>query len=136
MKEDEIDKIVDFLTEKLYSHQYFIGRKEAREDLGIKTVTDADPELANLMSNLFEEYKKEMELDVLWNPEGELGANAVANNKKYKVAIIESAMISNFYELSVEYKKQTVNMVQQTPQGPVQIPQEQVGFRITGQGWK
>ena len=34
MKEDEIEKIVEFLTEKLYSHQYFIGRKEAKDDLG------------------------------------------------------------------------------------------------------
>jgi hypothetical protein len=34
MKEDEIEKIIEFLTEKLYSHQYYIGRKEAKEDLG------------------------------------------------------------------------------------------------------
>ena len=55
MKDDEIEKIVDALTEKLYSHQYFIGRKEAKEDLGIKTVEFADKELADLMSELYEE---------------------------------------------------------------------------------
>ena len=136
MKEDEVDKVVDFLTEKLYSHQYFIGRKEAKEEIGIKTVTDADEALAKTMSDLFEEYKKDMELDALWNPDNELGQNAVQNNKSYKVAIVDSAEISNQYEILVEYKKQTINAIQQTPQGPIQIPQEQVGFRIVGQGWK
>ena len=33
LREEEIKKIVDYFTEKLYSHQYFIGRKEAKEDL-------------------------------------------------------------------------------------------------------
>lgn len=136
MKEDEINKVVDFLTEKLYSHQYFIGRKEAKEEIGIKTVIDADDALANTMSELFEEYKKEMELDVLWSPEKELGQNAVQNNKNYKVAIIESSESSNQCEISIEYKKQQVNIVQQTPQGPINIPQEQIGVKVVGQGWK
>src|SRR3989344_5806224 len=34
IKEEQIEKIVEFFTEKLYSHQYFIGRKEAKEELG------------------------------------------------------------------------------------------------------
>src|SRR3989338_3599148 len=45
LKEDEIEKIVEYFTEKLYSHQYFIGRREAREELGVKTVVDAPPPL-------------------------------------------------------------------------------------------
>src|SRR3990167_1168159 len=62
MKEDETDKIVDYFTEKLYSHQYFVGRKEAKEDLGVKSVVFADQNLSNVMTELYEEYKKEMEL--------------------------------------------------------------------------
>jgi len=58
------------------------------------------------------------------------------NKKDYKIAFIESSQLSNYFELSVEYKKQQVNMVQQTPQGPIQLPQEQVVWRIIGQGWK
>src|SRR3989338_6799123 len=46
MKEDDINKVVDYFTEKLYSHQYFIGRKEAKEDLGVKTVIFADMALS------------------------------------------------------------------------------------------
>lgn len=136
MKEEEIEKLVDYFTEKLYSHQYFIGRKEAKEDLGLKTVINADNNLSKAMTDLYEEYTKEMELGKIWNPENELGLNTVQNKKDYKIAFIESAQLSNYFELTVEYKKQQVNTIQQTPQGPIQIPQEQVAWRIIGQGWK
>jgi len=136
MEDKEINEIVDYLTEKLYSHQYFIGRKEAKEDLGFKTITYADKDLADLMTQLYEEYKQEMQLDVLWNPENELGEDKSINKKEYKIAFVECSDLSNHFMLSIEYKKQQVNMVQQTPQGPIQVPQEQVVFRIIGQGWK
>lgn len=136
MKEDEIEKIVDYFTEKLYSHQYFIGRKEAKEDLGLKTVVNADDILSKAMTDIYEEYNKELDFGKMWNPENELGLNAMQNKKDYKIAFIESSQLSNYYEISVEYRKQQVNIVQQTPQGPMQIPQEQVGFKIIGQGWR
>jgi len=140
MKEDEVDKIVDYFTEKLYSHQYFIGRKEAKEDLGLKTVQYADNALSKVLSktmtDLCEEYNKDLDFGKMWNPENELGANAMQNRKDYKIAHIESRQLSNYYDISVEYKKQQVNIVQQTPQGPIQIPQEQVGWRVIAQGWK
>ncbi|MBI2623492.1 MAG: hypothetical protein HYW65_02860 [Candidatus Liptonbacteria bacterium] len=136
MKDDEVEKIVDYFTEKLYSHQYFIGRKEAKEDLGLKSVAYADNSLAKAMTELFEEYRKDMDLETLWNPENELGVNAMQNRKQYKIAFIESAQESRHFELSIEYRKQQVNMVQQTPQGPIQVPQEQVGWRIMEQGWR
>ena len=136
MKEEEIEKIVDYFTEKLYSHQYFIGRREAKEDLGLKTVVYADEILAKVMTELYEEYAKEMELEKIWNPENELGINVAQTKKDYKIAFIESVQLSNYFELSLEYRRQQVNIIQQTPQGPIQIPQEQVAWRVVGQGWK
>ena len=136
MKEEEINRVVDDFTEKLYSHQYFVGRKEAKEDLGVKSVVFADQNLSGTMTELFEEYKIEMELGKIWNPENELGANAVQNKKDYKIAYIESSQLQNHFEISIEYKKQQINTVQQTPQGPIQIPQEQVAWRIVSQGWR
>ena len=136
IREEEIEKLVDYFTEKLYSHQYFIGRKEAKEDLGLKTVVDADELLSKAMTNLYEEYDSELDFGKMWNPENELGTNAMQNKKDYKIAYIESQQLSNYYDISVEYRKQQVNIVQQTPQGPVQVPQEQVGFKIIGQGWR
>ena len=135
MKDDEIQKIVDYFTEKLYSHQYFIGRKEAKEDLGLKNVVEANDSLAKAMTELYEEYKKEMELGKIWNPEMELGNNFQIK-KDYKIAFIETRDLSNHFELSVDFKKGQVNAVQQTPQGPIQVPQEQVMWKVIGQGWK
>jgi hypothetical protein len=136
MKDDEIDKIVDYFTEKLYSHQYLIGRKEARDDLNLKNIIFANKELSESMTQLYEEYKKEMDLGKQWIPENELGLNSVQNTKGYKIAYIESEDKASYFGISIEYKKQQVNVMQQTPQGPIQIPQEQVGWRITDQGWK
>jgi len=136
IREEEIDKIVDYFTEKLYSHQYFIGRKEAKEDLGLKNVVYADEALAKTMTELYEEYAKEMELGKIWNPENELGINVSQARKDYKIAFIESSQLSNFFELSLEYRRQQINTVQQTPQGSIQVPQEQVVWRVVGQGWK
>lgn len=136
LQEKRIGKIVDYFTEKLYSHQYLIGRKEAKEDLGLKTVQYASSVLSKAMTDVYGEYKREMELGTLWNPENELGLNTMQNKKDYKIAFIESRQLSSYFELSVEYRKQQINMVQQTPQGPIQIPQEQVTWRILGQGWK
>ena len=104
--------------------------------MGLKTVVDANDILSKAMTDLYEEYNKELNFGKMWNPENELGANAMQNKKDYKIAYIESRQLSNYYDISVEYRKQQVNMVQQTPQGPIQVPQEQVGFKIIGQGWK
>lgn len=135
-EEVEIEKIVDYFTEKLYSHQYFIGRKEAKEDLGLKTVVDASDALAKTMTDLYDEYNKELDFGKIWNPENELGVNAMQNRKDYKIAYIESLQLSHYYDISVEYRKQQINMIQQSPQGPIQVPREQVGWKIISQGWK
>ena len=133
MKEDEVEKIIEFLTEKLYSHQYYIGRKEAKEDLGIKSVVFADKELSDLMTEIYEEYNKEMRMTEMWNPEMEF---AKGQNQNYKIAFVESAEISNKFEINMEFKKVQQNVQQQTPQGIINIPQEQIVWRMIGQGWK
>lgn len=136
MTDEEIDKLVDYFTEKLYSHQYYIGRKEAKNDLGVKTVQFAEKDLSDLMTELYEEYKKELKPDQVWNPEVEIGQNQSYNKKSYKLAFIESADLSNTFNFTVEFKKAQSAQTQQTPQGPVQVPQEQVVWRVIEQGWE
>ncbi len=104
--------------------------------MGVKAVVDADAELAKTMTELYEEYVKEMELGKVWNPEIEIGENAMQNRKDYRIASMESADLSNNFELSIDFKKGQVNVPQQTPQGLIQVPQEQVMWKIIGQGWK
>lgn len=135
MKEEEIEKIVETFTEKLYSHTYFIGRKEAKEELGLKSVVYADDTLSKLMTQLYEEYSKEIELGKQWNPEDELGNNS-SIKKDFKVAFVESITSSSHFGITLEFRRQQIMMQQQTPQGMMQIPQDQVGFRILTQGWK
>lgn len=135
IKEDEIEKVIEFLTEKLYSHQYYIGRKEAREDLGIKTVINAEKELADLMTEIYEEYEKEMSARKIWNPENEIEGKP-ENRKEYKIAFVESDEISNYFGINMEFKRVQQNIAQQTPQGIINIPQEQIVWRIIEQGWR
>lgn len=133
MKEDEVEKVIEFLTEKLYSHQYYIGRKEAKEDLGIKSVVFADKELSDLMTEIYEEYNKEMKMTEIWNPEMEF---AKGQNQEYKIAFVENAETGNHFGINMEFKKVQQNIPQQTPQGMIQIMQEQIVWRMIGQGWK
>jgi len=56
------------------------------------------------------------------------------NVKDYKIAFIESLNNSSYFGLTLEFKKQQVNILQQTPQGQMQVPQEQVAFRVIKQG--
>lgn len=135
MNEEEMKKVVEYFTEKLYSHQYYIGRKEAKEDLGLKNVVNASDLLSELMSDLYEEYKKEMNFGMVWNPEIEIGSNEEAK-KEYDIAFVESLANSSFFNLVLEFKKGQINLTQQTPQGPINVPQQQVQWRVVGQGWK
>ncbi len=136
MSEGEIEKVVEDFTEKLYSHQYFIGRKEAKEELGLKSVVYADPNLSKAMGDLYDSYQEEMGLGItVWNPELEMG-NTGLTTKAYKIAQIESAVSSNAFEIKLEFKRQQVMTTQQGPQGPMQVPMEQVAPRAVEQGWK
>jgi hypothetical protein len=136
MKEDEVEKIIEFMTEKLYSHQYYIGRKEAKEDLNIKSVVFADKELSDLMTEIYEEYRNEMKMTEAWNPEVEMGGNDPVSRKSYKIAFVDSEMESDFFEVGLEFKKNQQPIAQQTPAGIVTINQEQIVWRMVGQGWK
>jgi len=136
MKEADIETIVDYFTEKLYSHQYIIGRKEAKEELGLSAVVYANDALSKTMNDLYEEYRKEAGLGAtIWNPEIELGA-LNQTQKSYKIAFVETAKSSTHFGITFEFKRQQVMIQQMTPQGPIQVPQEQVGFRTVKQGWE
>lgn len=135
LREEETDRIIDFLTEKLYSHQYYIGRREAKEDLGIRTVVYADNKLSQLMSQLYEGYVEETQMNKIWNPEIEIDSKDVLN-KEYKIAFVESAGVQNYFSLNLELKKIKTPTPLQTPQGIINVNQEQIVWRMTGQGWR
>lgn len=93
-KEDR-DRIVTRLTRELGSHDYLIGRTEARTFLRLN-VLDGDPAVESLMLELFRHYEKLLELRVPYNPDGFLGANA-SGNGVFNRAVIESAGLTSVF---------------------------------------
>lgn len=66
--EDSVRNIVDYLTEKLYAHNYVITRREAAEEFGLPVVYP-DKELEKSMWQLCQEYSRALVLEDPFNPE-------------------------------------------------------------------
>lgn len=135
MTKEKIMGIIEQFTEKLYSHQYYIGRKEAREDLGVSTIVDADLKLSDTLSELYESYDADMRLTDPWNSETEIDGRS-EHHRDYTIAFVESAETSSFFGLSLDFKKIQQIVPQQTPSGVVNVQQEQIVWRIAKQGWR
>lgn len=63
----KINSIIDVLTEKLYSHQHLIPRKEAKDILGLN-VRYAGRDLEALLMALYNEYRQELGIGEIVNP--------------------------------------------------------------------
>lgn len=115
-KKGEVDKIVDKLTKELYSHDYIIGRAEAKELLG-EMVEDVGEETEKLIWKLYKEYEDLMDLTTPLNPLMLLGDE---NEKKctFTRGIIESRLQVDAFQSIHQFIRQQI-----TPPGsPVQIP--------------
>jgi hypothetical protein len=66
-EEEKCKAIVDTLTEKLYSHQHLISRREAKDIIGLK-VRYATKDLELLMMRLYEQYQEELGIGGMLNP--------------------------------------------------------------------
>lgn len=64
---ENVQVIVDKLTEKLYAHNYTISRREALEDLGLP-VFYPDTELEKTMWRLYEDFAEELQLSEPFDP--------------------------------------------------------------------
>lgn len=122
----EIDRIVNYLSRELGSHDYEISRTEAKNKL--RNVKDAVPDVADLMWALIGHYRRLMELDTTFDPEIILGKNLQA---KYGtvLAVLESVVRCDFFNQEFDFNR--VNIPQ--PQGFVAQGVQQ---RITKAGWE
>lgn len=107
------DQIIDYLTQDLYSHDYLINRKEAKEIIGLPiqyadSITKDGTNLESLMCELFELYSKELELDDPFVPALFLEDKSEKEGIS-KRAYIETLALTHIYES--EFK------VFSTPQG-------------------
>lgn len=104
----QIDEIVDNLTSKLYYHGHPINRKEALEQIGLKTVEYATPEIEKMMWQLFLEYEKEIKSEEPFDPLMEFIAafpNLKQNESETlkvtsKLAFIESSERTDYVQIS------------------------------------
>ena len=123
---EKIQSIVTTLVRELYSHDYLIGRTEAKDHIGL-TIGDISPEFESKIISLYNEYSDALELTVPVNEDNILGG-ASTKVAVFDQAIIESADTSYVYRTKKEFKR-----IKGTQKG-VQV--EGVQRRLLDQGWQ
>ncbi len=95
----KIDEIVENLNSKLFFHGHPINRREARDQIGLSTVHDAETAIEPLMWNLYCQYEAEMLLlkpfllaqeFLVEYPTLDRGASAITKEHTAKLAFVES----------------------------------------------
>ena len=104
--QNRIDSIVETFTRKLYSHDYLIGRKEARKIIG-NEVVDAPPKVEEAMWALYSSYADDLELIKPFNVEAALGST---NQKVVQLrrAYIESSEGCHVFKTTLELRRTQV----------------------------
>ena len=122
----KIDGIVGALTRDLYSHDYVIARKEAKDVLGLKIAT-CSPELETDMMRLFLSYSDEMHLNKSYNSQIELG------DKSTRVVTLDRAYIESTDKSFVFRTRRELKKVRIKPES---VAIEAVQERLLEEGWQ
>ena len=125
-KPKEIRRIVDVLAKQLGSHDYLIGRREAKE-IGLKA-KDASADLETLMWELYSEYETMMELNNPYSPEAFLGQQQSAIGTFIRAAI-ESEVMTHVFRTVKQVTRVTIG----PPVAPVPTPAHQEV--VIEEGW-
>jgi hypothetical protein len=127
--EDEqmIEKIVNVITRERFSHEYLIGRKEAKEIVGLNVI-DIPESLEEKIIALFNEYNKILNMDVPYNPEEVLGSQDQAIGQ-FDRGIIESDNLTHVFRTRKHIRRMEV------PQPGVSVPVIGYQERILFEAW-
>jgi hypothetical protein len=109
-----IEGLVETLTEKLYSHDYVISRREAA-GMGL-SVEDADPALETVVAKLYDQYETDLKLREPFNQMGELAKAA----GKPEVKLVEARALLESTSRSDGFVTEVV--LKPHPQGVQTIP--------------
>ncbi len=128
----QIKGIIRTLTRGLGSHDYPISRTEARKLMG-KQIAAEDAELESLVWDLYEDFRKELDLGVPHNPSAVLAASRAKNQAppirtRLNLAVIESSQSRDVFEQEMFLSE----VVAPGPAGPMKIAQQE----IIEAGWK
>jgi len=125
--EDRIKKIIDNITKGRFSHNYLIGRKEAKTVLGLPLV-DVQPELEEKIIRLYEGYAELLSLNIPYHPELVLGSQNIAVGT-FNRGIIETIGYTHVFRTRREVKRVELR--------PPQVPSPTIGYleRELGSAW-
>lgn len=126
-KKEERDRIVARLTRELGSHDYLIGRSEAKAYLKLNVI-DTTPELEKKILALFEEYSTLLDLRNPFNPEGFLGTDQTKIGT-FNRAIIETTALTHVFRTTKEVSRIQI----QIPGMPA--PTTAIQERVSFEGW-
>ncbi|MGD1105033.1 MAG: serine protease [Terriglobia bacterium] len=127
----QVQTIIKTLTRGLGSHDYPISLTEARELLGGQIAVE-DPELEGLVWDLYEDFRKELQLGVPFNPSVVLTEARTKNQRppirvQLDLAVVESERSRDVFQQDLFVSEATLP----TPAGPVKAPQ----LEILSAGW-
>lgn len=126
--QDKVEKIISFLCSESGSHDYTINRREAKNNLGLN-IEKPSNELYNIIKETYNSIKKELELNVPFNPHMYLGENSNASYQ-FKRVIIESLDGgSDYFESQGMLRQFTLT----SPEG---ITQSGINDQRTFEGWR
>lgn len=110
--DEDVDKIIDFLTSDSGSHDYTIHRREAKESLGL-TVEKPSEEMYNLIKALHDDFYEELGISKSFNPVKILnGANSNPVDESAKCGLIESVESgSHYYQKTTRIMKNQKNQI-------------------------
>jgi hypothetical protein len=109
-EQSRINHIVETLTRKLYSHDYLVGRREAKEQIGLQ-VENCSEDLESAIMALYDVYAGDLELGTAFNPDVVLG------NQSTKVVEFDRAFIESSDCTYVFHTKREVKRVKATKEG-------------------
>ena len=125
--EEQIDRIIKTLIRQRFSHDYIIGRREAKEDLKLNIV-EPDQALNKLILELFYAYNNLLEMETPYSQEVILG------QENEKVEIFNRAMIESF-DLTHVFRTEINIKRAQVQQPGTQVPVEGFQEKILQEGW-
>jgi hypothetical protein len=128
---DKVNRVVEFLTKALPSHNYLIGKREAKEIIGLP-ITEVPPDLERNVWALYQQYEQWLELPTPYNPETVLGVSQVVT-ESFPRAALES--VQNGRLKSHVFKTDKELRRVQTTQPGIPIPVIGVQERITAERW-
>lgn len=116
----KIGTIIAALTQELYSHDYVITRKEAKDLLGLN-IADCAEDLESGMMALFQVYAEDLQLRTNYSPAAALGG------QNQRQITLERAFIESTDKTFVFRTKREVKKIQIKKEGiPIEVYQESV----------